>query len=309
MPLYWRSKVLVAKVEATYGIDSVPTAANGILARDIKIMPIEGEDVSRDLDLPYIGADATIPANLHRKISFNVELAPSGAAGTVPSWGVLMRGCGIAQTVNAGVSVVYNPISSGYQSLTMYFQIGGTLYKMPGARGTVKLALTAQGIPSLEFEYTGQYIAPAEDTVIVPTLTAFQKPQVASQSNTPFFTLNAEVMVMRSFSLDLGNKVEPRFLINSEEVIISDREDMVEMVVEAKPLNLINPYALSITQTQVPLSLTHGTGVGRRSVLAIPGLLLMRPTELTEQQGIVEWPLKGRAIGTDGSNQWTLTLT
>jgi hypothetical protein len=309
MAIHWRSKVLVAKIESGYGNDSLPTGANGILAVDIKLSPIEGEDVSRELDLPFIGAEATIPANLHRKIAFKVEAVPSGTAGTSPPWAVLLRACGVAQVTTPGTSVVFNPISTGFQSVSIYFQLGGTLYRMPGARGTVTFMVTAQGIPYLEFEFTGLYVGPTEETVIAPTLTAFQKPQVASVANTPEFTLNAEVMVMRSFSLKLGNTVEPRFLVNSEEVIISDRDDMVEMVVEAKPVTLINPYALAIAQTQVPLMLRHGTGVGRRTALSIPGLLLMRPNDLSENQGIVEWPLKGRAIGTDGTDQWTLTLT
>ncbi|MDZ4095464.1 MAG: hypothetical protein U1D35_11235 [Paracoccaceae bacterium] len=79
MPIIWDQKILLAKVETTYGTDSTPTgAANAILAIDGSLTPMDGNDVSRELELPYMGADATIPAELHAKLSFKVELAASG---------------------------------------------------------------------------------------------------------------------------------------------------------------------------------------------------------------------------------------
>ena len=84
-PIIWRSKFFLAKIETVYGTDSVPTpAANAILVTAPKLQPMEGTDVDRDLDLPYLGAQGTIPNELHAKLAFKVELAPSGTAGTVP---------------------------------------------------------------------------------------------------------------------------------------------------------------------------------------------------------------------------------
>jgi hypothetical protein len=310
MPLYWRNKVLLAKIEATYGTDSTPVGTtDAILATDFTIMPMEGEDVSRDLDTNFIGGQPTIPAGLFRKIRFKVELEPSGTAGTAPAWGVLMRGCGISQTVVAVTSVTYAPVALPVDSLTIWFQVGLTRYRFAGARGTVVMRFSASGIPYLEFEFTGLYITPAEATSITPTLTGFRTPRVVSRANTPTFTLNAVSVPMRSFALDVGNQVEPRFLVNLEEIIITDRKDMVETTIEAVPLTTLNPFALAEASTGVAASLVHGTGAGRIATLSIPTLQLMRPAGLEQQQGVVEWPLRGVALGTTGANQWTLALT
>lgn len=75
---------------------------------------MEGEDVSRELDLPYMAAQGTIPAGLHGKITFEVVLQNGGTAGTAPPWAQLMRACGCNQTVSAGASVTCNPVSSGH---------------------------------------------------------------------------------------------------------------------------------------------------------------------------------------------------
>ena len=79
MGLNWKRKALMIKLESTYGTDSVPTAvADGILATNISLEPMLGQDVSRDLERPFTGAQPTIPVDLHAKLSFRVELAGGG---------------------------------------------------------------------------------------------------------------------------------------------------------------------------------------------------------------------------------------
>lgn len=309
-PLLWRSKILLFKIETTYGTDPVPTAAlNAILATDVKLAPMEGTDVSRDLDLPYLGPQGTIPNELHAKLSFKVELAPSGTAGTAPAWGPLLRACGCAQTVNAGTNVIYNPITDNHEAGTFYLWIGSTRYVARGSRGTAKFTVNAQGIPYIEFEFTGLFTAPSEQARTLPTLTAFQKPKVATSVNTPTFTINAVAFVMRSFSLDLKNKVENRFLIGSEAVLITQREDMIATQVEAQPLTSFNPFSLAQDQTAVAVSLIHGTGAGNIVTLAAPAAQMQRPQGLENAQDIKEWPLSLMPLPTAGNDQWTLTLT
>jgi hypothetical protein len=310
MAIQYRSKILALKIETVYGTDAVPTGAlNAFLAKDITITPMDGEDVNRDLDLPFIGAEGTIPAGLFSKIAFKVEMEPSGTAGTAPAWGPALRACGVAQTISAGVSVAYNPVATGFESATIYFLMGGTLHKIMGARGNVKYTIGAQGIPYLEFEFTGLFLQPTETAFGPAVLTSFQKPRVASKANTPTFTLNAVPLVLRSFSLDLGNQVEPRLLIGAEEILIVQRQDTVEMTVDAVPVSTLNPYLLANNTTNIPVSLIHGVGAGRVATLAVPTLQLMRPGGYEQNQGITEWPLKGMALGSTGANQWTLTLT
>ncbi|WP_295081129.1 phage tail tube protein [Tabrizicola sp.] len=310
-PLYWKSKILLAKIETTYGTDSAPTGAlNAILATEVKIQPMEGSDVSRDLELPYLGGQGTIPNELHAKLTFRVELAPSGTAGTAPGWGVLLRACGVAQVINAATSVVYNPISANHESATIHLWIDTTRYVIRGTRGTAKIMVSAQGIPYIEYSFTGLFAAPAETVRPSPvTLTAFQKPQVGTSTNTPVFTINAVAFVMRSFTLDLKNAVEPRFLIGAEQILITQREEEVETVVEAQPLTAFNPFTLAQNQTSVPVVLTHGTGAGKISTLNMPAAQVQRLQGLESAQDIKEWPLRLAPLPVAGNDQWTLTLT
>lgn len=309
MPIYMRQRVMLAELETTYAVDPTPTgAANAMLAKDIQISPMEGDDLSRDLDFPHMAAQPTIPVNVHSKISFKVELAPSGTAGAAPAWGPLLRACAVAQTVAAGVSVTYNPVSDGHESAHCYFYVGSTLYRIKGMRGNCVLKLDAGGIPYLEFEFTGLFTMPSEASRPAAVTSAFRAPDHVASINTAL-TINAVPMIMRSFSLDFGNAVEPRFLVGDEGIMITDRADMIKTQVEALPLTTFNPFALAAAQTDVPLILQHGTAPGRIATLNVPKALMQRPTGLEEQQGIKEWPLSLVPLPGSGNDQWTLVLT
>jgi hypothetical protein len=309
MALKWESKILLVKIETSYGTDPTPAGANGILAKDIKLTPMEGSDVDRELELPYFGAQGTIPTDLHATISFMVELAPSGTAGTAPLWGPVLRACGVAEVIDAGTAVTYNPVTDDLESATIYLFIEKTLYAMTGARGTVKMEINASGIPYLNFAMTGLFIDPEESTRIAPSLAGFQKPLAASKTNTPTFTIDEVAVVMRSFVLDLANEVEPRFLIGAEGIIITDRKDAITTTVEAVPLSTLDPYALAKSQTDVPVVLEHGRIAGHIATLTVPKAQMQRPEGLANAQKIVEWPLRLAPLPTAGNDQWSLTLT
>jgi hypothetical protein len=313
MPLLDRRKFILAKLETTYGTDSVPTgAANAILTTGLQVTPMEGEDVSRELDIPWFGAQPTIPAGLHAKVSFKVELEPSGTAGTAPGWGVLLRACAMAQTIAAGVSVTYNPITATpHDAVTIYANTDGVLYALTGARGTVKLVVSAQAIPYLEFEFQGLWVAPTDAAAPVPVYTAFRAPIVSNRVNTPVFTVNAvSTLRLKDLSLDLGNALVNRFLIGgTDEVIIRDRSPMLEMLVEAEPMATLNPYTLARDQTQIAVVLQHGVAAGRRATLTMPRVQLMRPESPGVDEGRVMFPLKGSVLPNIGNDEFTLVLT
>ena len=310
MGIRWKDKILLAVVENNYGVDPVPTGAqNGILALDVRLTPMEGNDVSRDLETPYLGAQATIPTELHRKLAYKVELVGSGTPGDAPAWSAAIRGCGVAETVVPGTSVTYNPVSDDHESVTHYLWVGRTLFRLTGGRGGATLMFNAQGIPHLECEFTGLYSPAAEVARDLPDLSGFQKPQVVTDRNTPTFTIDDNDRIMRSFSLQFGNQIEPRFLINAEGIEITDKSDVLQTTIEAVPLTTFDPFTLAEEQTTVPVVLGHGTIAGRISTLTIPRAQMQRPQGLENAQNIVEWPLRMVPLPTAGDDQWTLELT
>jgi hypothetical protein len=310
MPIRWRSKILLARIEAAYGTDPAPTGADhAVLATEVSLTPMQGNDISRELDLPWMGGQATIPAELHMRLTYRVEMVPSGAAGTPPAWGPLLRACGVAEVIVEDTSVTYNPVSDAHESLSHHLWIGGTRYVMRGCRGTCVMRFTAQAIPYLEFDFLGLFTVPTEQTRATPDLTAFLKPDLVTSARTPVFTLGATSFVMRNCSLNLGNQVEGRFLVGSESILITDKAEALECTVEAVPVTTFNPIALAASQSSVALALQHGNVAGRIATLSAPTAQMQRLQSLENAQMIKEWPLRMVPVPVTGNDQWTLTLT
>ncbi len=310
MTISWESKIILFKMETVYGTDPTPTgAADAFLMTNVAFTPMEGDDVSRDLEYPYLAAQPMIPTGLRGRLTGRVELVPSGTAGSAPAWGPMLRVCAVAQTINAGVSVVYNPISTAMESGTLYFWIGGTLHVLKGCRGTATLQFTAQGIAYIEFNIMGLWEEPSEVARATPTLTAFKDPVIVTHANTPTFTVNGVSLVMRDANLAFNNQVEPRLLVGSRSVIIPSRSDAFNTRVEAVPVTTFNPYALANAQTLVATSLVHGTVAGSITTLSLPTCQLKRPSGFENAQKILEWPLELIPRAASGNDQWTLTLT
>lgn len=309
MTIRWRDKVLAIKRETTYATDSTPAAGEAILATEVELTPMEGQDKSRNLDRGYIGGQPTIPLDLHSKLKFKVELAGSGTAGTAPAYGPLLRACGFAETIVANTSVTYNPVSESHESVSVHLFVGDTRYVMLGTRGDLQVMCNSSDLPYLEFEFTGLFTTPSEQARFTPNYVAFQTPEAATNANTPVFTLDGSDFVLRNLTLNAGNDVQPRFLIGAETVIIVDRSETVEFQIEAVPLNTFDPFTLALEQTAVALQLVHGTDAGSIVTLDVPTMQMQRPTGLNEAQGITEWPLRGVPLPASGNDQFTLTFT
>ncbi|MBY6118543.1 hypothetical protein KUV64_05325 [Mameliella alba] len=310
MPKYWRKKVLTFKLEDTYGTNSGPTgAANAVRAKNVKWNPMNGQDVELGHETPYLGNSGTIPADVHATLSFDLDLVGSGAAGTAPEAGSVLRALGCAETVVADTSVTYNPISGDMEAATIALNIDGILFVTTGARGDCDLIANASGIPLLQCRFTGLFTVPTDAAPETPDYSAWLDPKVISNANTPVFTIDGGSRVMRSFKMAFGNDIQPRFLVGDENIAMPDRSEQIECQIQATALSVFNPYALALSGSRVPINLQHEAVAGRIVTLSVPNAQVMRPGEPTEGQGIMEWPLMFTPRADSGNDQWTLTFT
>ncbi len=314
MPYYWKTKTLLVKAEGgSYGVDPVPTgAANAILATDVTLSPMEGEDVERNLELPKMGASSSTPAGVYSKLTFSVELASSGALGTAPGYGPLLRACAVAETITAATKVEYTPISTGHESVGVYFAIGSganaVRHVLLGARGNCVIRLNAQGIPMLMFTISGLFTIPTTVAAVSPVLTAFKAPVIASKANTPTFTIGGTPFVLRDFEFDMGCDVQMRMLIGQEAALIVDKKEAIKATVEAVDLATYDPFTVAMNQTPKAIQLIHGVGAGKVIQIDFAQATQKRLTAYQQPQNILEWPLEFVPLQNAGDDQWKLTI-
>ena len=314
-PIKWRSKIILAKIETEYGTDSVPTgAADAMLMQNVELRPMEGEDISRNLERPFSGPQEDFPVGLRVMLTGSVEMVGSGSTGVAPAWAPLMRSCAAAEVVTADDdpgdgTVEYTPISESQESCSIYFFVGGTRHVIVGARGSFEMTVGAQGIPQLRFSLTGLFGVPSEQTRPTPDLSNFAIPQAATSANTPTFTIDAVPLVLREFTFNRANDVQPRLLIGRETIEIVDSNERLSATVEAVPLTTFDPFTLANDRDRVVLALAHGTEAGRRVAFDAPICTVQRLTGYQQNQQILEWPLSLVPLPDTGDDQWTLTLT
>ena len=286
MALKFRKKIVLAKIETTYGTDAVPTgAANAILTQGLTIRPMEGDTVNRDVDRPTLGNDLAIHVGTHVVCEFNVEFAGAGAVDTAPPYGPLLRMCGLAETITATVDVQYDPVSTGEESGTIYLHFDGQLHAIVGARGTVSIALDPKGIPYYKFSFTGLWVDPASVADPVPDFTAFQTPLAVTNDNTPTFTLHGQSFNLLGLNIDQANQVVYRNVVGEESVQIVDRSPAGNVTIEAPALSTFNAFTTARANTLGALQLVHGTTAGNIVQIDAAQVQLLNP-QYGESDGI-----------------------
>jgi len=306
-PRFYRKLAVLAKIENTYGVNPTPTgAANAIQMTNATITPLAGDQVSRDLMLPYLGQQGVILVGTYAQLQGEVEIAGAGALGDVPKYGVLLRGCGLAETISAGVDVQYDPVSSGFESVTLYFNHDGVNHILLGARGSVSVNLVPKQIPRFTFSFSGM-LGTISDTALPATdYSDFQVPVPISKANTTM-TLHGWTSVAESLALDLANQVEPRFLIGDENIQLVDRNPSGTAVIEARSLATLDVFTRAQARTRGALSLTHGTVDGNVVQFDAPAVELGRPTE-GQTQKIINYSVPLMLCTDGGDDELKITV-
>lgn len=306
MARYYRKLAILAKRETVYGTDPEPTgAANAILMTDATITPLAGGAEDRNLLTPSLGHQGNIPVGTHVVVEGSVEAASSGAAGTPPAWGVLMRMAGMSEAISAGVKVEYKPVSSGFESGTVYYNADGVLHKLTGARATFSVEFAAQRIPRFRYRILGLYNGPADTALPALTLTAWKTPIPVNKTNSSL-SLHGVACVAESLSVDLANTLEPRLLIGSDTIEITDRKTTGRAVIEATTLAVKNWFSTALASTRGVLDFAHGA-VGGEIVEIDAPLAEIGPVETGQTQGIVNYTLPLMFVPNAGDDEIVIT--
>lgn len=308
MALRNKKTQIYAALEVTYGLAVVLVGADAILTKGAQIRPLEGSPIQRELDGGTFGNDGAIHPGTYVSVEFDVELAASGTAGTAPKWGRLMKACQMAETIDAGVDVVYAPASNGTDSLTMYFELDGQRHALRGARGTFQIKLDSQQIPYLHFVYTGLYVAPATVTPLVRDVTAFQKPRPVSFAYTPTFTLHGVTAPYNQFSYDHKNQVEYFNNPGEEMVEIVDRKPDGQLSLQAPAISTRDYFTTCREDTVGNLIMVHGIAAGHIVTLEAARVQLLSPS-YGDDRGRATISTNLSFVRDVGDDEMTITLT
>lgn len=260
-----RKRLIRVKKESTYGTDATPVGTDALLVRNLEITPVEADVVSRDLIRNYLGNSPQLLANTRVSITFQVEMAASGTAGTAPRYGSILQACGMSETIVASTSVTYAPVSSAFSSASIYFDNDGIRHILTGCRGSFTLTGEVGQLPVIDFTMVGVYNAPTDTALPSTTYSAQASPLIFKQGNTSAFSFFSHAGCLQSVSFDMANETVYRELVGcTKEVLITNRAPSGTVMLEAPALATKDFFALSQTETTGALTFLHGTTAGNR---------------------------------------------
>lgn len=141
-----------------------------------------------------------------------ITLGESGMTVT-PTWtGSLTLGDFWEVTVTPE-GIQYDPVSSGFESMTIYGYWDGVLHKLTGAFGTFSIEATAGDYATINFTFTGFWNDPVDRTV----------PSATHETQLPAIVELARLRIgdfspiVNAFSFDMNNEITPRPDVNSDD--------------------------------------------------------------------------------------------
>ncbi|MCC7413317.1 MAG: hypothetical protein IT495_17005 [Gammaproteobacteria bacterium] len=175
--------------------------------------------------------------------------------------------------------VVYAPVSTGFESLTLYLNADGVRHRMLGARGSVALSLTRGALPVLRFRFMGVYVAVADAALPTVTLTAWQQPVPVDNVHTTGLRLHGlATAVLAQFELDVANALTFRSLPGgTEQVLLTDRRPAGSAQIEATTVADKDWWTNITNATTGALALTQGTVAGNIVRVDAPAIELIEP--------------------------------
>ena len=310
MVMLQKKSVLLAKLETTYGTDPTPGSTDVVEAIDATIKE-SFEAVPREVRLKTLSNMASLAGAKFAEVTFKLEVKGSGSIALPPRMGPILQACGLAVTIQSGVSVTYAPTSSSFSSVTLYLYKDGRRHIVTGARGTAKLTGESgkQGI--LEISMKGLYTAPT--ATALPTV-SYESTVPPICKNTTFSYNSKTTLIVSKFEFDEANEVVQRPSLSATYAIagfeITGRKPVFSMDAESQVETSYTFDADALT-TQRAVAYAIGATAGNICTVNVAKYNITE-IERSDKDGIMIDSLKGEcavSAAATGDDEFSLVFT
>ena len=288
MSLLTRRSVLLGKIESNYGTDASPTTADAILCTAPTVTPA-GDILTRDFVRPSISPYPHVIGAKSIEVSFDTEIKGSGTnsststSAIIPEIGVLLRACGLSETVTWGstsgtpttysdLTASYQPVSSNFESATIYVYFDGVLHRIVGCRGNAAFTLDAGAFPRISWTFKGFY-QDIVDGSLVSGIYDDTKPPIIESIG---LKLGDYSPAVQSVSLDLANTLSEIRDVNAVEavgeIIISNRNPNGRINPEMDLVSNYDFFGIWKNATEKAMSCTIGSADGNKIIISCPSI-------------------------------------
>jgi hypothetical protein len=299
-------QILTAIVESVYANGEAATVAvnvSSVKPTFLNTSKIESANIK-----PGFGHDRVSHAGANVALEFEMDLAGSGTLGTAPAFGPFLLACGFSQTIEAGVSVAYEPVSENADSLSMFYYHDGDLHQIKGARGDCTINLRQLDRPTIKFTFTGIYVPVVAGALPTPTFAPSAPVVAVSKASTELMTLDGQTLALSQCELTVGNTVGYRNLVNLEEVNITDRKSGLKLNFDRPNVVTKDWFDAVLSAETSVFNARHGKVAGN-IIEILAGAA--QPTEISpgDADGVAQIEMTARLLSPSGLGDDEFTLT
>lgn len=305
-----RRRILAFEIESGgYGVDPTPDGADAILIEELNWSLVGRDMVPRPAIRSSLGTLQHIYPGMLLEATFLVEVKGSGAAGTPPEIGKLLRACAHSETISAGTSVAYAPISSTQESGTAYIWEDGTLMILTGCRGTVDFTGAVGERLMASFTIRGHFSGPTDVSLPTPTYDSTVPPILINGS----FAVGGYGAIIQALNFTPGLTLETPPNLNAadgfSEVLVTGRDVNGSINPEQVLVATHNFMAAFKAGTTVALDTgVIGATAGNRFQIEMPAVYY-RGLAPGIREGVQIYELPFGAAEDSGDDEYTITFT
>lgn len=298
--------VLLAKIEANYGVDPTPAVS----ANEVEVFGLSIKAINSKVERKPLRASLSPLANSKSKwlwdIQFETELKGSGTAGTAGRLSPLFQACGMTETDNGTTSTIYTP-GNPEKSCTLWIYKDGLLFEANGCRGDFEITCEAGKIPMVKWSFKGVYVTPIDAVMVSPTYES-TKGIVAESVG---FAVSGFSGHTRNYSIKMNNQIVERYSLNSANaavgVIIGSRSPSFKAQMEAELIATEPMFTELVADTAVDITVAHTGAAGNIVTITGTGKAQYDAVDPTDESGIMMFDVEGSLSGTD--DELTITMT
>jgi hypothetical protein len=277
-----QKKVCAFKVEASAGSVESLTDSEVVFVRDVSITPTYSI-IERPRN-GKLGIHASAIGARSATAQVVIELAGKGSSG-VPYWSNMLKACGMAFDTD---TYSFSDTASDQKTITLSHYQDGLRHTIYGAMGDFELSIpSATETPTITFNLTGSYTAPADVAMLTPITTPITPPTARSST----FLLDAIAPKLSSFTFSAGNNVilvpDPSSASGYAHATITGRKSTAQVNPRTTLVASFNPWDKLLTQTSMSLSYTLGNAANNTIALSADDVELGIPTFADESGNVI----------------------
>ena len=299
---------VACEVEAAEGTMEVIVVADMFMASNPKfdptITPHERNPVAASLS-PY----PSVFGSRSAKMSFDVELVGTAAAGSAIDYSDALRACGVSETLVAITSATYKPASASIPSVTLAMYLDGKIYRAWGARAdSAKLVLESGKAGILSLSFLCADFSEADGVLLAPTYTAIRPPTF----QTAALTIGAYAAIVNKLTLDFGLKTTLRKDANAasghKSAVITNRQPKLSFDPENVLVATEDFLGKWRSGTTMAFTTAIGSVAGNTITITAPVVQYQKAT-MGEREGVSTLEMEGLCCINAGDDEWQIAIT